>query len=261
MPPRFHWPEYLLEAAGLGVFMASACFFGALLEDPFSAARTRWPELLADPFTRRVLMGLAMGGTALVIFYSPWASRSGAHINPAVTLTFWRLGRIRTRDAVAYAAAQFAGGAAGVVLAALALGDALAHPAVRYVVTVPGRDGVAVAALAEATICFAMMAAVLALSSRPSLERFTGLACATLLGLYITFESPLSGTSLNPARTFASAVVAGVWTDAWIYFVAPPLGMLAAAEIHARLDDAAGERCAGCRPGPAFPEPSPRSSS
>lgn len=231
---RFHWPEYFIEAAGLGVFMVSACVFAALLEDPSSMLRQRWPQLLADPLLRRCLMGLAMGATAVAILYSPWGKRSGAHINPAVTLSFWRLGRIGTTDAAAYVLFQFLGGTLGVLLSAAAIGGGVAHPAVRYAVTVPGADGVAVAMAAEIVIGFLMMGTVLLLSSSARLQHLTGLACASLLALSIVFESPLSGTSLNPARTFASAAVAGVWTDAWIYFVAPPAGMLAAAELYAR---------------------------
>src|SRR5690349_11965973 len=101
------WPEILIEAALLGVFMFSACVFAWLFEDPASFARIHAPSLLADALTRRCFMGTAMGLTAIGIFYSPWAKRSGAHINPAVTLTFWKLGRIDARDGASYAAAQF----------------------------------------------------------------------------------------------------------------------------------------------------------
>ena len=224
-----------MEAAGLGVFMLSACVFATLLEDPSSFVRVAAADALADPFTRRCWMGAAMGATALAIFYSPYAKRSGAHINPAVTLAFWRLGRIRGFDAVAYGVFQFLGAVAGVYLAAAIVGDGIADPAVRYAATVP-RDGELAGAVAgELAICFAMMSAALWFSSRSHAAPFGGLACATLLALFIAFESPLSGASLNPARTVASAVASGIWTDAWIYFVAPPAGMLAAAEVHLLL--------------------------
>ena len=96
-----HWPEYLMEAAGLGLFMISACVFGTLLEHPASPVRAgRCPT----PLVRRVLMGLAMGLTAIAIIYSPWGQRSGAHMNPAVTLTFLRLGKVAPADAVFYVA-------------------------------------------------------------------------------------------------------------------------------------------------------------
>jgi len=88
---RHHWPEYVIEAAGLGLFMVSAFMFGALLEHPASLAH----QAIPDPLARRFLMGLAMGATAVGIIYSPWGKQSGAHINPSVTLTFLRLGKIK----------------------------------------------------------------------------------------------------------------------------------------------------------------------
>src|SRR5262245_24900971 len=98
-----HWPEYLIEAAGLGLFMVSACLFTALLEHPSSPVR----QTVMAPMLRRIPMGLAMGLTAVAIVYSPFGQRSGAHLNPALTLTFWRLGKVKPWDAAFYVAAQF----------------------------------------------------------------------------------------------------------------------------------------------------------
>jgi aquaporin Z len=177
-------------------------------------------------------MGLAMGVTAVAIIYSPWGQRSGAHLNPALTLTFWHLGKVRTWDAVFYATAQFFGGAIGVGVAAAALGAGLAHPAVSYAVTVPGASGAGVAFTAELVIAFVLMIVVLTVSNRPGLNRFTGLFAGALVASYIVLEAPLSGMSLNPARTVGSAVHAQVWTALWVYFTAPLLGMLAAAQLY-----------------------------
>lgn len=85
-----HWPEYLMEAAGLGTFMASACTFATILEYPGSPIQ----QAITDPFLRRLLMDLAMGLTAIGIIYSPWGKQLGAHINPSITLTFLRLERL-----------------------------------------------------------------------------------------------------------------------------------------------------------------------
>ena len=68
-------------------------------------------------------------------------------------------------------------------------------------------------------------------TNTPSIARYGGLFAGTLVFLYITFEAPLSGMSINPARTAASALPSGIWTGGWIYFVAPVLGMLLAAQV------------------------------
>ena len=90
-----HWPEYLMEASELGIFMVSACLFTVLLFHPSSLAVTAIP----NEFVRRTLTGLAMGATAIALIYSPLGARSGAHFNPSVTLTFFRMGRIAGWDA------------------------------------------------------------------------------------------------------------------------------------------------------------------
>src|SRR5207249_7554763 len=107
-----HWPEGPMEAAGLGLFMAAAGRFGGRLYHPASPAVYALP----DPLVRRVFMALAMGLTATALIYSPWGQRSGAHLNPAVTLTFFRLGKIAGWDAVFYVIAQAAGGVSGIVV-------------------------------------------------------------------------------------------------------------------------------------------------
>jgi aquaporin Z len=225
------WRECGMEAALLAAFMVSACCFGVLLGSPQSPVTAALPS----PFIRRCLMGVAMALTAVSLFFSPWGRRSGAHINPAVTLCFLRLGRISPGQAAAYAVAQFVGGAAGVALAAWCFGMAIRHPSVNYVVTTPGHFGPGVAWAAEFAIALVMMITVLSVNRIPRLAPYTGLFAATLVALYITFEAPLSGMSLNPARTLASALSARLWTSLWVYLTAPPLGMLAAVEIQRLL--------------------------
>lgn len=244
-----HWPEYAIEAAGLGLFMVSAGLFAVLLYHPASPAL----DAIADPLGRRVLMGLAMGSTAIALIYSPWGQRSGAHFNPAVTLTFLRLGKVERWDAVFYAMAQALGGVGGIVLVNTLTGGLVAHPAIRYVATVPGPWGRSVAFAAEVAISFALMSVVLAVSNTARLARFTGLCAGVLVATWITVEAPLSGMSMNPARSLASSVPANLWTAFWIYLTAPPLGMLLAAELHvrlarlpvrcAKLDHAGDQRC------------------
>jgi aquaporin Z len=229
-----------MEAGELGAFMVSACAFTTLLYHPASPAR----QAIPDPLLRRGLTGLAMALTAVAIIYSPWGRRSGAHFNPALTLTFLRLDKVAPGDALFYVLAQFAGGLAGVLVAAAALGDRLADAAVDWAVTVPGPHGPGVAFVAEAAISFGLMTVVLLASNTPRLARFTGLFAATLVAVYITVEAPLSGMSMNPARSLGSAVPAGQWTALWVYFLAPPLGMLAAAEAYVRARGARAVLCA-----------------
>ena len=236
----YHWPEYAIEAALLGLFMISACGFTVLLEHPRSPAHLALPA----PTLRRALMGLAMGATAIVLIYSPWGMRSGAHFNPATTLTFLRLRRVPRRDAIAYVAAQFAGGALGVLAASLALGELIADPATRFAATFPGPAGTSAAFAAELVITFVLMTVILHVSNHPTRAHLTGLCAGALVALYITVEAPLSGMSMNPARTLASALFARDWTALWLYFTAPPLGMLLAAELYVRRRGGAAVFCA-----------------
>jgi aquaporin Z len=240
MRAPLHWREYLMEVAGLGLFMLSAATMTSLLEHPDSPVRT----LVTDATMRRAAMGVAMGLTAAALIYSPWGRRSGAHNNPAVTLTFFRLGTISGRDALAYVIAQFVGGAAGIAAAATLLRPWIAHPSVNYVATVPGADGAATAFAAEAVISFVMMLVVLTVSNHARWARFTGLTAALLIACFITIEAPLSGMSMNPARTFGPDLVGDMFHGLWIYFVAPPLGMLVAAEVVTRLQRRSPIRCA-----------------
>jgi len=237
---RHHWPEYLMEAAGLGLFMVSACLFATLLEHPASPAR----QALPAPLLRRVLMGVAMGLTAIGLIYSPWGKQSGAHINPSVTLTFLRLGKVRPWDGLFYVIAQFTGGVAGVVLSAAILWPWIADPSVNYVATIPGPGGTVLAFVAELLISFGLMATVLIASNTNRLARFTGMFAGLLVATYITLEAPHSGMSMNPARTFGSTVGAQTWAFLWIYFTAPPLGMLLAGEAYRRMKGAHSILCA-----------------
>jgi aquaporin Z len=217
-----------MEAGLLGAFMVSACVFGALYEFPQSPVH----QAILSPILRRLLMGVSMGLTAITIIYSPWGKQSGAHINPSVTFTFFRLGKIKVWDALFYITAQFLGAVLGVLLVARFLGKELSDPAVRYVVTLPGPDGPWVALMAEFSIAFVLMSAVLYFSNHHRLDRYTGVFAGLLVATYITLEAPFSGMSMNPARTFGSAFPPMIWDGLWIYLTAPPLGMLAAAEVY-----------------------------
>ena len=183
-----------MEAFGLGAFMVSAGVFGILLYHPDSTMVRRMPREIA----RRTLMGLVMGLTAIAIIYSPWGKRSGAHLNPAVTLTFFSLGKVAPWDAVFYIVAQFLGGMAGVALVALFMRRKLAHAQVNYVATLPGVRGRCAAFAGEFVIAFVLMAMVLTVTNTPSLAPFTGMFAGVCVMLFIILEAPISGMCMNP---------------------------------------------------------------
>jgi aquaporin Z len=189
-------------------------------------------------------MGVAMGTTAIAIITSPWGRRSGAHFNPAVTLTFLRLGKITRPDAIFYIAFQFIGGIVGVALAWLIFGRLVADSSVNFVATLPGVWGAAPAFLAEVVIGFFMMTMILFTSNSTKLARFTPYFAGSLVTLYIWVESPISGMSMNPARTLASAAFAGTFDTLWIYFLAPPVAMLAASQIFVKTRGLKAVLCA-----------------
>jgi aquaporin Z len=236
-----HWPEYLAEALGLGLFMVAAGVVATALDSPRSPLHA-W---IADADVRRILAGVAMGLTAIGLIYSPWGKRSGAHMNPAVT-----------------------GGLVGVLLVAGLLGDAFAGTPVSFAATMPGGAGVAVAFAAEFVISFILLLTVLAVAGHPRHSQRAGLVAGVLVTLYICVEAPLSGMSMNPARSFASAAPGALWQNLWIYFVAPPLGMVLAARVYlarhrsryagcAKLVHDPAHRCIHCGHEPAHGSATP----
>lgn len=229
MKPSFknHWRLYLAEATGLAIFMISACFFGALLESKTSVL----PYLITNDFLRRAMMGVLMGLTAILIFYLPFTSASGSHINPAVTITFHRLGKLATKDVLYYIIFQISGGTMAVYMMAWLMGDMLTMKPVNYAVTVPGKYGTAYAFATEYLTAFVMMMMVLFTSSNNRLKKYTRILAGLLVCLYVIIAAPFSGFGMNPARTIASAIPANTWTAFWIYLFVPVCGMLTAAEI------------------------------
>jgi len=220
--------KYVDEARGLGIFMFSAGFFDALVEYPGLPVR----HYITSSLARRFLVGLTMGITGLYIFTAPFGRQSGAYINPAVTIVRNRLGNIDTTDALFYILFQFLGGSAGLYLVTILFPRWMRDPAINYIVTVPGKDGAFIAFIMEWLISFILVAVVLFMGIKKRWDRFTPHVVSALITIFITFEAPFSGMSMNPARSFASAIVAGEWNGFWIYCTAPLLGMLAAEKIY-----------------------------
>lgn len=220
--------SYILEALELGIFMFLAICVVVATIDPQSVLHPK----ISEPFLQRFFIGLGMALSAVLIIYSPLGKFSGAHFNPAVSITFWRLGKMNGFDCACYVFSQFVGGLSGVWLASLLLGDLVAHPSVAYIVTKPGMSGQFIAFAAETVISFILMMVVLCSSNSIRYNRYTGLFVGGLLILFILFEAPFSGMSMNPARSFASIYFHGNWSDLWIYLISPLIGMLGAAQLY-----------------------------
>jgi aquaporin Z len=221
---------YAMDGALLGLFMVSACVNVVVLEHPASPVRAA----IASALVRRALVGLAMGLTAACLIYSRWGKRSGAFMNPAMVLCFLRLGKLSPLDAVGYIAAELAGSVGGVLLAARLLPGLVSDPAVNYVATTPA-GGIGSAFLTEFSLAFVLLSVVMTVNRSPRFAPYAGACAAVLVALFISVAAPISGMSINPARTFGSAVWAHLWVGFWIYLSAPLLGMLAGVELQRRL--------------------------
>lgn len=235
-----HWPEYLMEAAELAIFIVIASLFACLFRYPGSPVY----QAVANEQLRQLLLGIAMGVTAITLIHSPWGKQSGAHLNPAVTLTFYRLGKVRKQDAIFYVLFQCIGGLLGIYLAILLLGNIFTNEPINYIVTVPGMWGWMVAVVGEFTIAFITMSVVLVTSNHKTLSRYTGRFVGCLLMLYIALESPISGVGMNPARSFASAFAAQNWMAFPLYVFTPLAGMFSAAELYQNLFGRQAVKCA-----------------
>ena len=237
---RLHWPEYAMEFAGMGLYLLFTCIFATLLQHPGSPIR----HLLPNSMVRRAFFGISVAATIVAIVLTPWGKRTGGHLNPAMTFAFYRLGKVKFWDAIFYGVAQFAGATAGVAIAATLLLGAPGNPAVRYAATRPGTYGAGVAFIAEVAISFVLMLTVLFASDHKVLSHYTSHFVGALYAVFITLETPLSGMSMNPARTLGPAFLGRYWHGLWIYLVAPTLGMLVAAELFLGVRGGIGPYCA-----------------
>jgi len=180
---------------------------------------------------RRLLTGIIFAGGGTAVVYSPLGQISGGHINPAMTLAFWHLGKVPTHDAVIYVLVQFLGALAGAYAAGVAWGPLTTG--VEYAVTVPGAGYSWAGVLAaEAFITFLLAFTIFVCVNKPRLASRTGLIAGALVAVLVMIEAPVSGTSLNPARTLAPAVLASNYKALWVYFAGPIAGALAAAAAY-----------------------------
>lgn len=213
--------EYVAEFAGTTLLLLVA--LSAIVAD--FAIGSPVVSSIPDPSLRHLLTGLIVAGTLTAIVYSPIGRRSGGHLNPAVTLAFFCLGKITRRSAAIYVAVQIAGALTGASLVLLIWRGWAAS--VDVGATTPRVGGPWAAAGAETAMTFLLASLILNFVDRPRLMRFTAAAAGTLLAFFIFVEAPVSGASLNPARTLGPAIVGGHYSGLWIYLLGPPAGALA----------------------------------
>jgi len=204
----YDWRRYIAEA--IGTFALVAIGPGAVMV----AART-------SAFGGQ---GVALAfGLVVTIVVAATGHLGGAHINPAVTLGFWSVGRFPTRDVVPYIFAQCLGAVAASAALAWILG-----PVGNFGATLPALSlgrAFAVEAGYSALLGFVIISVATDARTPPSVAPFA-IGATVFAGALVT--GPLTGGSFNPARSLGPAVVGGVWTAHWLYWAAPIIGMLVA---------------------------------
>lgn len=195
-----------MEAIGAFALVVAGC--GAIVADA-----TR------DGALGTVGVSLVFGLIIMVMIYAG-GHLSGAHYNPAVTIAFTVGRHFPAREAAAYIAAQAAGAVAGAALLLAAWPDAPADLGA----TVPS-VGVGSALLYEIVLTAFLMFVITAVATD---TRAVGAAAAIAIGgtvgLDALFGGPITGASMNPARSFGPALASGTWTDFWVYVVGPGIG-------------------------------------
>ncbi|MGE5189843.1 MAG: MIP/aquaporin family protein [Gemmatimonadota bacterium] len=234
------WHAWAAEFAGTAFMVAwglSAVVFMMSASSPMGA-------LMPSYRLRLLLTGIVFAAGGTLVVYSPLGQRSGGHINPAVSLTFWMLGKMETRDLALYWIAQLSGGVAGAGLVRSLWGRWATS--VNAGVTLPAPwISPAGAAGVELLITGSLLWVILSFVGRPKLHRWTGFAAGVWVAFLVFAEAPVTGTSLNPARSLGPAVVTDRYRDLWVYFLGP-LGGGAAAALLWKPGVAAGARSVFC---------------
>lgn len=215
-------PHRILLRLCLSEFIGTA----ALLSIGLSCVIFNWgsgsPVARLMPYApyRRLLTGFMFGSTACLVSLSPVGKISGAHINPAVSLAFWMRKKMKTRAMLGYIISQMLGAVAGSI--PLLLWGAQGK-SVDYGNTVPGDAGVWAALLGEVVTTACLITTLFGFLGSPRLRGYTPFTLPFLLCFLVWAEGAISGTSINPARSFGPAVISNVYTGFWV-FLAGPMG-------------------------------------
>lgn len=222
----FHWAEIISEFTGTAMMIfiglsAVAINFG--VGSPMS-------QFIPDAKIRLLLTAVLFAGGGTAIVYSPLGRRSGGHLNPAVTLLFWLMKKIKTHDAITYMLAQLAGAILGSFLVYKFWGSLAVST--HLGVTTPGDGTSALTAFSvEVIMTFLLCFLILWMLSAAGWAPYTGLTVGVLVVGLVYFGAGVSGTSINPARSLGPAIVIKFFKSIGIYLTAPFLGSILAATI------------------------------
>ena len=218
-----NWKEYACEMVGC----AFNIFIG-LSAVVFDFGRGLWMEgWIPDTSLRLLITGLIYSGSGSLFAVSPLGKLSGAHINPSVSLAFWARGKMHLPDLAGYIAAQILGSIGGALLLVAVWGKYAAS--VNDGMTLPGAGyPLWFVFTAELGMTCALVLAIFGFLSSHQLLRWTPFMTWLLVAAMVWLGAPISGTSLNSARSFGPALVRWFWQAQWLYWVAPPLGALLA---------------------------------
>jgi len=185
-----------------------------------------------DAGTSLVTIALAHG-FVIAVMVSAVGHVSGGHFNPAVTIGAWTTAKIRGGDAVAYLGTQLLAGVAGALLLRATVPEE-AWRGVSLGATLIGDVGVAQAVAIEAVLTFFLVWVIFAVAVDPegTFRAVAGLPIGLTVALDIMMGGPLTGASMNPARSLGPAVAGGFWTDHWVYWVGPVAGGIIAAVLY-----------------------------
>jgi MIP family channel proteins len=183
------------------------------------------------------LLAVALAhGLVLAIMVTSFGHISGGHFNPAVTIGVWVVGKIETVRAGMYIVAQLIGATLGALTLRWALPQRIWKPTSLGLPAVSHELGItsAKAVLIEAVLTFFLVVVVFAtaVDDRGAFKSIAGFAIGLVLTMDTLFGGRFTGASMNPARTFGPALVAGKWTDFWVYLVGPAIGAVVAASLY-----------------------------
>jgi aquaporin Z len=219
---QFPWRVFLSELIGTALLV----LVGLSLVIFMFGAGTPMARQIPSEGLRRLITGFFFGTTGALIALSPVGKRSGAHINPVVTLAFRLMGKLDFRTTLGYIAAQLIGAVVGSLplLWWGRMGESVAFGA-----TLPGPDTTLTTVfLGEAITTFAMISLLAVFLGFRKIRPFTPGIFPPLYAIMVWAEAPISGTSTNPARSLGPAVISGQWQDWWVYWIGPMAGMLLA---------------------------------